>query len=446
MPPVDFDPSDWKKTKLPKLSQLDSLQRCLICKEFLKAPVITSCNHTFCSHCIRQHLLNESSCPLCKAEQFESNLKRVILLEEIVSCFQAVREDLIALVRASESPSFPDASIADGLPLKLNSAEEDAEKISSPQDVIEISDHSEELATESSSGQVRCPICADSMTADFLQRKHLDDCLAGKKPAPLKQTQVKKRRDGISLFFQQRKRSKPPQEVDHEEFYFVQAHKHHRDTKKLPKIDFGSASTPKLKEKLAALKLSVLGTRAQQELRYNQYYILHNSNLDSNHPLTDLELRQKLNQWEKSHQAFSAPVGANTLFGDLLSHKSVSDKDFPVKAWQEKYKDEFKQLIRTAKRTRKRKTEKSGQEPGALENEKGKIALSKDGSRSDSIGEITTLSISEETWQSSSLGQNGVPESSTSCDGNDGSLEEEQKAANPVFDFTKSTLFMPQEN
>lgn len=345
MAPTDsnFDLSDWKSTRIPKLAQLDSLQRCLICKDFLKAPVITSCNHTFCSQCIRQHLLSVSRCPLCKSEQFESNLKRVILLEEIVACFQSLRQDLIDLATKEE-----DAAPNEELPSGKSNA---ASTTLSPE-VIEVLDDAESDAKATPPpGSVQCPICGDCMTADFLQRKHLDECLSGKKKKPAAPTPPKRKRSEISLFFQPRKKAK---EVDHEQFYFTQSHKHHHDAKRIPKIDFASVSTPKLKEKLAALKLSVLGTRGQLELRYNQYYLLSNSNLDSSHPVTDLELRQKLNQWEKSHLAFSAAVGANTIFGDSLSHKNVSDKDFPVKAWEQKYREEFRELVVAARKSRKK--------------------------------------------------------------------------------------------
>lgn len=350
---ADFDPSDWKKSRLPKLAQLDSLQRCLICKDYLKAPVITSCNHTFCSQCIRQHLLRVSLCPLCKAEQFESNLKRVILLEEIVACFQALRPELIALATAPEaelaktremsSKSTEHGATAPVLNVKPQNTPNRPAALSvsrsvSPE-VVEVSESGEEIP------HVSCPVCNQRMTAEVLQRKHLDECLRGKS-AP-------KRRREILLFFQPRK--KP--EVDHLKFYFAEAHRHHHDTRRIPKMDYASLLTPKLKEKLTLLHLSALGTRAQLELRYNHFYLLHNANLDSSRPVPDLELRQRLNQWEKSHLAFSAPVGANTVFGDVLSHKSISDKDFPVALWVERYRADFRRLVRQARRSRGAKAE-----------------------------------------------------------------------------------------
>lgn len=342
------DSSEWLSTKLLKLSQLDSLQRCLICKDFLQAPVITSCNHTFCSICIRQHLQNVSSCPLCKAEQFESNLKRVILLEEIVSCYKLLRSDLLTLLQkqstdeTGDSKKSPDSKI----------------------EVVEIPDEEPSNQNAHSPDDVQCPVCSEYMAADHLQKSHLDYCLNGEKePADVlsksrmskmqKTAVTDKKRGGISLFFQSQKRARPSpppkEEVDHQQFYFNEAHKHHREAKRLPKIDYSSLSTSKVKEKLAALKLSTQGTRTELELRYNQYYLLHNSNIDLNHPVSDLELRKRLNHWEKSNQGFIAGKGLTALSGDKLTNKALSDKDFPTLGWLTKYKEEFSALVKTAR-------------------------------------------------------------------------------------------------
>lgn len=365
----NFEASDWKSTKLPKLSQLDSLQRCLICKDFLRAPVSTSCNHTFCSQCIREHLLKENLCPLCKSEQFESNLKRDILLEEIVQCFQSLRDELIELVSTNLLQPMESASND-----KFASNHSSKSTVSSPDpEVIEVTDDSDldrsaPSRSATSSGKstpqpadtAECPICGDrSMSAEYLQLKHIDECLSGKKK---RVGAVKRKRNEISQFFQSRKKAN---NIDHQQFYFEQAEKHHHETKRMPRIDFGSISTLKLKEKLAGLKLSALGLRPQLELRYNQYMLFFNSNLDTNRPVSELELRQKLNQWEKSHLAFK-PLALNSIFGDSLIHKNITDKDFPIKAWEERYRDEFRELVRAARKSRvqgktSEMTEKSSQ-------------------------------------------------------------------------------------
>lgn len=416
------DPSEWSSSRLPQLTQLDSLQRCLICKDFLKAPVITSCNHTFCSQCIRQHLMSTTLCPLCKTEQFESNLKRVILLEEIVLCYQSLRSDLLQLLRAQEEekqqPSqrhqSPEAEIIeipdDGSPVKsLGPVPNDNKRPTVP----------------ARQEYVSCPVCSQSMTAEFLQASHLDDCLSGKKtkvpkPAPAK------RKTEIASFFQPKKR----QQIDHSSFYFSQPEKHHHEVKKIPKMDFASLTTPKLKNKLSALKLATTGSRTQLELRYNHYYLLHNSNLDSSHPVSDLVLRQRLMQWEKSHQAFSSPHGGNGVFGDSLSHKSLTDKDFPVGAWLDKYHDEFRRLVKQARASAKKRKHEA------------KTDMSANG--------VADANSDDSTHQH----QHPVPHTGAKAEKPDGSSgltsekdgeDDYDNSGENVFDFSNSTLFPTQD-
>lgn len=401
------DPSDWESTKLPNLKELDSLQRCYICKEFLKAPVITSCNHTFCSHCIREYLIVNSHCPLCKAEQFESNLKRVILLEEIVLCFSKFRPILLELLKKEESNEAYDKNRSPFS--EIPSKDEDSRKRSSPdQEVIEISsDESNTLELSEASNDVpkkkinakinsnsrhaiptrnemvECPICAEVMSADLLQTQHIDYCLSGKsQPSSsrsagnsslryqsMKRRQPNKTNNGISSFFKPAD-NKPIMaaadkldlsKTDNQKFYFDEVSKHHHnDIKKLPKLDFSSLTTPKLKEKLSHLKLPVQGTRIQLELRYNQYYILFNSNLDSNHPLSEKVLKQKLNQWELSHLAFTNQGSTSTLFNNgSPAVKSITDKNFSVKEWLDANRNEYKSLVKVARASIKKANTKN---------------------------------------------------------------------------------------
>ena len=93
MSPDDLsDPSDWRNTSLPALSALDSSLRCLICKDFYTAPVITACLHTFCSLCIRRSLTAESTCPACRRTNISDNgLRQNKVVAELVENFIAVR-------------------------------------------------------------------------------------------------------------------------------------------------------------------------------------------------------------------------------------------------------------------------------------------------------------------------------------------------------------------
>lgn len=356
------DPTDWQDTKLPLLAELDSLKRCYICKEFFRAPLVTSCNHTFCSHCIREYLVNNSKCPLCNVELYESNLRRDILLEEIVSCYEKLRPKLLKALK-DEGPT-------------MNMIQS---KPDNNEDVVEISPDCEIVTTSSSScssspmkkrklddNLVSCPVCNQRMPEEFLQSKHIDKCLQGL-PTPMYKPKSKGS-SSISSFFKPREREKvpvhrersPTVELDHSDFYFKQAHKHNIETKKLSKLNYPSLTTPKLKEKLQALKVPTSGTRLQLELRYNHFYVLYNSNLDSSRPVDEKVLRQNLNKWELSHLAFTNNSANLFSSRNSLSNKNILDKNFSVKEWNQVYNKDFKNLIKQAKKSIKQKKEKEG--------------------------------------------------------------------------------------
>lgn len=185
----------------------------------------------------------------------------------------------------------------------------------------------------------------------------------------------------------------------------------------MPKMDYASLSTPKLKEKLAQLHLSIQGTRSQLEMRYNHYYLLHNSNLDSSRPVLDLELRQKLKQWERSHSAFSAAASPNPVFGDLISHKSITDKDFSVLVWMDKYKQEFHALVRAAKRSRRKRGASTITETTKSSVDFEEVTVDKDDSIEENASKINqngslnrgTQSLQGEKITESSIGLFSVP-------------------------------------
>lgn len=388
------DASEWQHTRLPALSDLDLLQRCFICKEFLKAPVIAPCNHTFCSRCIREYLLSQNLCPLCKIELFESNLKRDVLLEEIVTCFAQIRPHLLEMLSQKKELVIESSNLVSPPHIPNPIADDSLEIVEVILDNDSISDRDHlvkkqklNLSSSRSSSPVPlatipgrkdlvlCPICGDSMSAHTLQTTHIDQCLSGKKPSTKPNETLSRKlgptRSGITSFFRpmssesthqmsHQERVQPavealPDNLGHSNYYFNSTIQQ-RNEQKLSRLDFLSLSTPKLKEKLAAVKIPTGGSRMQLELRYNQYYVIYNSNLDSSRPVLERELRQKLSQWERAHLAF-APVTAN-LFNpstrSTISKRLIADKNFLVLEWMETYKGEFKRLTRAARRSAKR--------------------------------------------------------------------------------------------
>ncbi|KAI5969831.1 RAD18 [Candida margitis] len=348
------DPSDFKHTYIPTLANLDVLERCYICKEFFRAPVITSCHHTFCSQCIREYLITNNLCPLCKTEVYESTLKRDVLLEEIVECYKKIRPLLLQNLVSSNneqkkrlreestdiSDDDPEVEIISSKRLKESSEESQGQPPSTKQ-------------KEPAQDLVECPICSKKMDAERLQTVHIDACLSGKEEPPVVRNSATK--SSISSFFTQVKSASPspspasaavlppnlsqssPQPPPPPQSNEVKP-----TPKRLQKLDFASLSTPKLKSKMAALKLSTSGTRHQLELRYNKYFVLYNSNCDSQYPVPQHVLRQQLKQWEVSNTSFTAN-------GVLRNTEDISDSNFSATEWLKKYDTEYKELIKQAK-------------------------------------------------------------------------------------------------
>ncbi|KAI5963061.1 RAD18 [Candida pseudojiufengensis] len=378
------DPSDFKSTSIPALSELDVLERCYICKEFFRAPVITSCHHTFCSQCIREYLITNNLCPLCKTEVFESGLKRDVLLEEIVRSYTRLRPFLLMHLNKHDS------SEVDSIPKKrvLEDEIEVTEILSSNTSASESQiqskrqkrEDSPEVIEISREDLVECPVCSRRMTAERLQSTHIDACLSGKsEPAsPRQSLRPKGAKSSISSFFKpvsispSSSSSPPPmssrkaidfkstpENFEHQNHHLNETLRKPVELKRLQKLDFASLATTKLKEKLSNLHLPSSGTRNQLELRYNQFFVLYNSNLDSNHPVPEKVLRQKLHQWELSHSGFkknsNAQFGSNNV---SMANKSITDKNFSISEWMKEYGSEFKELIKMAKNSLEKEKEK----------------------------------------------------------------------------------------
>ena len=406
------DLSDFKNTHIPALAELDVLERCYICKEFFNAPVITSCNHTFCSQCIREYLITNNLCPLCKTEVFESNLKKDLLLEEIVRCYAKLRPRLLEYLKVEKDQDTNNSnSNSDSKEIGNGSSNESSTVLpTEDSDVIvtkellretrssykyetieperkkqKVDDKNQESKLELNDGLVECPICSRRMTAEKLQRTHIDACLnSGGLPFRLPSPEPSKRpKSSISSFFQaatagatastsspspspspvpvaqsssslskfgekdasQKYGLRDPPKLEHSR------KPNSKEPKRLQKLDFSSLSTVKLKEKLSQLHIPMSGTRNQLELRYNQYFVLYNSNLDSNHPVSDRVLRQKLHKWELAHLGFSKKSGSSGFGNGSISSRSITEKNFLVSEWMQEYKLEFKTLVKQARKS-----------------------------------------------------------------------------------------------
>ena len=95
------DSTDWLGTPLASLMPVEQAFRCHVCKDFFNSPMMTSCNHTFCSLCIRRSLAVDGKCPLCRASDQESKLRGNWAMREAVDAFTKSRP---AIIRFAKNP------------------------------------------------------------------------------------------------------------------------------------------------------------------------------------------------------------------------------------------------------------------------------------------------------------------------------------------------------
>lgn len=101
------DSTDWLGTPLAGLMPVEQAFRCHVCKDFYNSPMLTSCNHTFCSICIRRCLSVDGKCPLCRALDQESKLRGNWALREAVDAFVRSRAALLQFARTAVTAVTP---------------------------------------------------------------------------------------------------------------------------------------------------------------------------------------------------------------------------------------------------------------------------------------------------------------------------------------------------
>lgn len=88
---------DWPE-EASAFKQIEKSLSCAICHGPMKAAVLLSkCGHSFCSYCIRQYLITEQACPLCRKPATESDIVRNISVIEISDVFRENRKELLRL-------------------------------------------------------------------------------------------------------------------------------------------------------------------------------------------------------------------------------------------------------------------------------------------------------------------------------------------------------------
>ncbi|KAI0482952.1 DNA repair protein rad18 [Xylariaceae sp. FL0804] len=399
------DSTDWLATPLSGLAAVEAALRCQVCKDFYRTPMLTSCNHTFCSLCIRRALANDGKCPLCRASEQEVKLRSNWSMEEVVAAFTQTRPDVLRLAQNPPSPPpQPQPHASDHTPKrhadevehddarpgsersskrlrssarlsKSRSMEATAEMARQEADVPAAEETPDFEDFEPDDGLVACPICWKRMRPLQVDR-HLDTSCPGS-PAPQQQQQQQKPPapfPGSSSSSSSSRRPTRPTTIS-SSTPFTQPHRPPPRLERLPAINYSMLKEAQLRRKAGEQGLSTNGGRAALERRHREWTTLWNANCDALRPRRKADLLHELEVWERStttqpqqqqgglrapplsstSTSTSACAGsANGVGAAAASPSSTAsrfrDKDFDGAAWAARHDGSFRDLIASARK------------------------------------------------------------------------------------------------
>ncbi|KAI0005279.1 DNA repair protein rad18 [Xylariaceae sp. FL0662B] len=356
------DSTDWLTTPLSGLTAVEAALRCQVCKDFYKTPMLTSCNHTFCSLCIRRALSNDGRCPLCRASEQEMRLRSNWSMEEVVAAFTTTRTDVLVFAQRPENLSTEPASkrkldeMSDGAagsprpslrlrrPLRssarLNKSRQNTDAgfdETEEDDVFGIGEDEPtsepEPEPEPDDGLVACPICWQRMRPLQVD-KHIDTSCPGE---PQAQAQPHRQRPSTSSLQSSWSTSLPTKGSKGPP----------RNYERLPALNYSMIKETQLRKKLAELGLSTAGNRQMLERRHKEWTTIWNANCDALRPRRKPELLHDLDAWERT-----LGTRAPTHSRSLNLGAQIKDKDFDATAWAEKHHSSFRNLIASAREGR----------------------------------------------------------------------------------------------
>lgn len=381
-PPYDVpDSTDWLNTPLSGLMPVEQAFRCHVCKDFYNSPMLTSCNHTFCSLCIRRCLAVDGKCPLCRKTDQESRLRGNWALREAVDSFKACRAVILEFARKPP----PSATVASpkrkATEVEESEYEEDhrpkrtrrstrstrtrgaeaaaamsQEEMYSPErdgpadEYLPGTETSAKVGvyyvlTSSDDGLVACPICWQRMKLEAVDR-HISTGSCPGSPQPQTQSQGPI--------------SNPPSTRDHQSAFFPSSKTNPqqpaRAPEHLPALNYSMLKDNVLRKKLADLNISTYGTRQMLEQRHKEWVTIWNANCDSAHPKSRSELLRDLDSWERT---VSSAARSSGLYGGHATQPQVKDKDFDGASWATNHDTSFKDLIAKARQTKKQAEQKA---------------------------------------------------------------------------------------
>lgn len=384
------DSTDWLTTTLACLMPVEQALRCHVCKDFYNSPMITSCNHTFCSLCIRRSLSVDGKCPLCRMTDQESKLRGNWALREAIDAFCKARPTILEVAKKppprAKSPTpppkrkaaEPTSSQPRGEPetkrtrtsarLSKTKAAEAVATIVQEEVTVEVPDSdasrdSEDMDYEPDDGLVACPICQRRMKMTLIN-SHLDTSCSSSPQKPKPTTFAKPTASTFNNPFSTASTPAPPPE-------------------RLPSVSYSLLNDGALRKKMAGLGLATSGSRQLLERRHKEWTTIWNANCDSARPKRKLDLLHDMEVWERT---VGSGAAGSSLTGSMLSGRGatltsrtvaaatqqaaqIKDKDFDGAAWSAKHSTSFQDLIANARKSRA-KTQAKTEETKTEEAEK----------------------------------------------------------------------------
>lgn len=337
------DPSDWLKTAMPSLKDLDQAFRCYICKDYTRAPMMTACcSRTFCSLCIRRQFTADSRCPMCLKQGSESQLRKNRELEMAIEAWHNVRPGLMKLLTEQEQePGKEKGEMVDKEIQVEGITDERSGKI-----------EDEEIAE----GMAICPVCQKHFKVEYIERVHLAQCLSGvtspsndrKSRTTASQSlhsQSQTRSSSPSPHPQQR--ITPPTSQGQPFFQTATRREQSQPLKKLPKPGLTNVKLAALKARVAKLGISTRGSVQELLRREAEWINIWNANCDALRPASPRVLHQELAMWEAQvHAASVSSVTNEEVNGARGKQKGTVEE---ARAYSKKENVVFKALARKAR-------------------------------------------------------------------------------------------------
>ncbi|RYP16532.1 hypothetical protein DL765_005093 [Monosporascus sp. GIB2] len=320
------DSTDWLSTPLSGLAAVEAALRCQVCKDFYKTPMLTSCNHTFCSVCIRRALSNDGKCPLCRASEQELKLRSNWSMEETVEAFVKTRHHVLDFAKRPAPTSATDSP-------KRKLDHVDGEE--------EVSGSQRSNKRLRSSTRLSKSRGADATAEMAHQEADVQDTYNDAESYEPGEPQAKpttrqSSRNNYNTF--PSKTNPPPQ----------------KNLERLPAINYSMLKEPQLRKKLQEFGISTAGNRQMLEKRHKEWMTIWNANCDSLHPRRKADLLHDLEVWERT-LGTRAPTSSRSIHLGA----QIKDKDFDGAAWAAKHDASFKDLIANARKNRPKTQEQT---------------------------------------------------------------------------------------